>query len=762
MASCKFQKKLIRGTTLTMAIAIAYPAMAQDASRNASSADQSGDIVVTAQRREQRLQDVGVSVSALGTDALREQGIAESKDIAKFAPGVIFDSAAGGGLNANLTVRGVSQSDFSSNQESPNSIYVDEVYLSSPNAAAFTFYDLARVEVLRGPQGTLFGRASSGGLASFISNRPTADLDGYVQAGAGSYGSVNLEGAVGGPLSDTVRARLSGRVSKADGWFKNTNPGGQNGFEERFWGLRGQLEADLTPSVTARLLVSFDKTPRHREGVYKPKNFYVDANGQPVPLPANVDAYGTGPGNDFNGYRDPNADAQTGSFNDYGFLNNERLMSSLYLTYKGDGFTVSSISNYTKFKFSYAEDCDATPFDSCYFPAGQRLDQFSQEFRVNGNAGKLNYTAGVYYLNVDQSNNARLVFPSQAGMDFALDTFNNFSQKLESYALFGQLEYAFSDKLSATFGARWTHDDKRFSSIVGLNELGNGYSGGTGSTVFSPPFVTHDFSPATVGALANEKEGLWTGKFQLDYKPIGDVLFYASMSRGAKGPGFNTNLAGNLSDAETPFRSESLWAYEGGMKSRLFDRRVTFNASVFYYDYNDFQGFAYNGLQGIVGNYDGRFYGAEVELSGRLPGKIEARVGAAYLKTKLYDVPTFYNGTLDQDSIMAPRWTVSGSLNKGFDVGPNRLNINWSFDYLGDRFSSVENNLATKVKASFIHNARITYTLGDRVTELAAFVNNISDVDRENFSIDFITTTGSVLKSYAKPRWWGVSVRQEF
>ncbi len=722
-----------------------------------------GEIVVTAQKREQNLQDVGVSVSALPADQLAALGIVDAKDIARAVPGVVFDSTAAGGVNANLTVRGVSQSDFSSTQESPNSIYIDEIYLSSPNSAAFPLYDLERVEVLRGPQGTLFGRASSGGLASFITKKPPKEFEGYAEAGYSRFNSFYLEAAVGGPISDRVRFRLSGKTEHGDGWFRNRNPGGKDTFEKKFYGIRGQLEADLTDTITARLSVSYDKSPRHLEGTYKPVSFYVDpATGDPAPLPANLDFYGTGPGNDLSGYRDPSSDAQTGSFNNVGFLKNERFSPTLNLQWDVGDATITSLTNYTMFKYAYLEDCDGGPVDYCNFPLGQSLDQWSQELRVNGSAGALTYTAGLYYLNIKQDALQAFSFPALSGSDFAFDDFNPVRQRAESYAAFGQLEYEFTDTLKATLGLRYTHDKKTVDSKVYFNELGNGYSGGTGSTVFSPPLLIYDFSRATVGDLATAKDNLWSGKFQLDYKPNSDALIYASVSRGAKGPGFNTNVSGNLTDAETPFSSESLWAYEIGSKFDLLDHRLRLNSSIFYYDYSDFQGFAFNGLQGVVGNYDGYFYGGEVELSAKLGSGLTANLGAAYLKSKLRDIPTARDGIIDQESILAPRWTVNGAINKKFEVGANSLNINWSFDFIDDRFASIDNNAATAVEGSFVHNVRISFDLESGGVELAAFVNNISDVDRENFSYDLLSSTGSAIKSYAKPRWWGFSVRKTF
>lgn len=745
-----------------MALAsLSVSAVAQ--AQNAEADGGLGEIVVTAQKREQNLQDVGVSVSALPADQLAALGIVDAKDIARAVPGVVFDSTAAGGVNANLTVRGVSQSDFSSIQESPNSIYIDEVYLSSPNSAAFPLYDLERVEVLRGPQGTLFGRASSGGLASFITKRPGNQLEGYAEVGYSRFNSFYLEAAFGGPISDRIRFRLSGKTEHGDGWFRNLNPGGKDTFEKKFYGIRGQLEADLSDALTARLSVSYDKSPRHLEGTYKAVSFYVDpATGDPAPLPANLDFYGTGPGNDFAGYRDPNPDAQTGSFNNVGFLSNERFSPTLNLQWDLGGATITSLTNYTKFKYAYVEDCDGGPVNYCIFPLGQNLDQWSQELRVNGAAGALTYTAGIYYLNIKQDALQAFAFPALSGSDFAFDDTNPVRQRAESYAAFGQLEYEFTDKLKATFGLRYTRDKKTVDSKVFFNELGNGYSGGTGSTVFSPPLLVYDFSPATVGDLATAKDGLWSGKFQLDYKPNSDALIYASVSRGAKGPGFNTNVSGNLTDAETPFGSESLWAYEVGAKFDLLDRHLRFNSSVFYYDYSDFQGFAFNGLQGVVSNYDGHFYGGEVELVAKLGSGLTANFGAAYLKSKLRDIPTARDGIIDQESILAPRWTVNGAINKRFAIGANNLNINWSFDFIDDRFASIDNNAATAVEGSFVHNIRISYNLESAGVELAAFVNNISDVDRENFSYDLLSSTGSAIKSYAKPRWWGFSVRKTF
>lgn len=749
--------KLLAYTVLSAGITVSGAAQAQDSLGN--------EIVVTAQKREQNVNDVGISITAVSGEQLRDAGVRESKDILRVAPGVLLDSVSSGGLASNLTIRGIAQSDFSPTQESPNSIYIDDVYIASSSAAAFPMYDLERVEVLRGPQGTLFGRASSGGLAHFISRGPTDYLEGFASIEYGRFNSINAEAAVSGPLTDSVRARVAGRFEDADGWWKNLAPGGEDTFENKFFGIRGAVEADLGENLVATATVSYDKKPRHNEGLYKGVVTYVDpVTGRPAPLPEDVDGNGTGPGLDFVGYRDPYKNAQTSEFNNVGFFENEKFSSTLKLEWDLNGVDITSITNYTDFSFAYLEDCDGGPIDYCNYGLGQSLDQFSQELRATGTGadGKLLWTMGLYYLNIDTDAYISFAYPLLSGSDFSFSDINEISQTAESYAAFGQLEYELSDNLTAIFGLRYTHDKRSIDSKVFYLELGNGYFGGTGTVVYDPPLLDYDFSRATVGNLSKLSDDLWTGNVQLNYEPNPDTLLYARVARGQKGPGFNTNVAGALTIDETPFGAETVWAYEAGTKLGVFDGRAQLNVSAYYYDYSDFQGYTFVAFQNIVSNYDGRFYGGELEISGRPIDSLYFSLGASYLRSKIYDVPTFYSGIRDQEGSLAPRWTVNGLISKTFSVGADKIGIQWSFDFVDDRYAAIDNNLATLVEGSFVHNARITYQLSDPDIEFAAFVDNISDVDRANYAFDLTVTGGNSVYSYAKPRWWGVSARINF
>lgn len=727
----------------------------------ASAQGQLEEIVITAQKREQNLQDVGVSVTAMNAEQLRDRGVFRSTDIQKIAPGVIFAAGASGDVNSTLSMRGVTQSAASSHIEQPNAVYLDEIYMSSPSSTAFSLYDLNRIEVLRGPQGTLFGRNATGGLVHFITERPTEEFEGYSELGYGAFNQVYGEGAVSGPLSDRVRGRLAGRAEQADGWWRNRRPGGEDVFEKEFWGLRGQLEFDVSPDLIARVALNYEDNPRSLAGTYKSQNYYVQENGLPARLPADVDAFGTGPGNNVFGYRDPYSDAQEGSFNNSGYIERESDSETLELKWNPGEVDVTSLTNRTKFKMDYGpEDFDGSPIEYATGPLVQDLTQWSQELRATGDTDLMTWTTGVFYLDIDQTGSTGFNFPVLSGTDFAFNSFNDIEQTTETYAVFGQAEWNLSEKLLLTTGARYTHDEIKFKSLAFYNELGNGYDGGTGSTVFDPPLLVADFQASTVGGLATQSEGLWSGKLQLDYTVADDNLVYGSVSRGVKGPGFNSNIDGSLPNDSIPFDSESMIAYELGNKAYFMDRRLRVNSGAYFYDYKDFQGFAFVGTQGQVSNYDGEYYGGELEISAILPADVTANLGVSYIHSELSDVPTTYYGVTSVRGNLAAEWLANGSIEKVINIGSDTLELQWSFDYLGDRYSSVDNNRISYINDSFLHDARVTYKFYGGI-EIAAYVTNISDEEREVFNYDFVSS-GYRMVSYAPPRWWGVSIRKDF
>ena len=753
------KKRLVRAMESLLFAALVFPTLEVFAQSDRMILE---EITVTAQRREQSLQDVGVSATAITGQRLRDMGITDATEIGRVVPGVEFVTTTGGNAFGTISVRGVAQTDYASNQESPNAIYFDEVYLASNAAAAFATYDLARVEVLRGPQGTLYGRNSTGGLAHFISAKPTEDFEGYGELGIGEYGQYWLEGAVSGPISDRVRGRLAGRWEQDDGYWKNRQPGEKDTFESDARGVRGQLEFDVTEELLARLSVAYNERPNARAGTYSISNFYIDTNGVPVPQPPDLDVYGTGPGANLIGYRDDTGGGPQGAFDSIGFFENDNLLSTLALTWSRDSLSFSSLTNYTDFDFDYLDECDGSPIDFCLSGSTQGLSQWSQEFRLTAEDGPLVWTAGLYYLDIDIDLTQVFDFPLLSGSDYAFKDFNTADQQTESWATFGQVEWSFADAFRLIAGLRYTRDEKTFDSKVYFNELGNGYSGGVGSSVFDDPLLVYDFSKATVGDLAKLEDDLWSGKLQLEYTASESAFVYAGISRGVKGSGFNTNLGGGLTIEGTPFADEAVIAYELGGKFDLSDGAMRINASAFYYDYSDFQGYAFNGIQGVLENYDGSMFGGELEIEQQLPYDTLISLGIAYLESELEDVPNLYFGVRDADSVMAPQWTINGMIQKSFQVEGGSILMQWSLDYVDDYYASIENSPATAVEDSLVHNASVTWDIDSMGVSMKVFVNNLTDEDRQTFRYDLISTGGYVADQYTASRWAGLSVRKSF
>jgi iron complex outermembrane receptor protein len=358
---------------------------------------------------------------------------------------------------------------------------------------------------------------------------------------------------------------------------------------------------------------------------------------------------------------------------------------------------------------------------------------------------------------------------------FGIEFFNDVEQSTKSWALFGQLEYDLTDQLKLTGGLRYTNERKTFFSQT------FGYSFGVSPT---PANIVYDYSEANpvVGSDARRNDNLWSGKLGLDYKPNADTLIYVSVSRGVKAGGYNTNLnafpdqafldanggtnpfgTGNTDFIpDTRYDDEHLWAYEGGVKLDLLDRKLRVNASAFYYDYTNFQGYNFRGVAGVVANNDGRFYGGELEIQAAPTDDLSFNLNASYLDTKLFDVSTAYQGIRDTEAAQAPKWTVNGSVTKSFDLSFGRLAFTWDGNFIDDRFTSTDNHIGTFIPGSFVHNARVTLDVEDKGLEFAFFVRNISNNDRLIFSYDTNAFWGNFLQGYAPPRWIGGSVRKTF
>ena len=717
------------------------------------------EIVVTAQKREQNLQDVGISITAIQSKDLRDLGIVNTMALGAALPGLQLNAASGGNYGAQLTIRGVANTDFSPHQESPNSMYVDEVYISAPNQQGSGMFDMQRVEDLRGPQGTLFGRNSTGGLVSFVTNKPTAQDEGYVDVTYGEFHEVRIEAAAGGSLADGINGRIAVVSQKNDGYVENQYPGAGNLNGTDMHGIRAALEFDRIEGLKALFSISYTHDD-DREGFYGHLDTYFDPSDgrRPAPLPANIDAWGTGPGNDIQGYRSPYT-GDEGAVSYIGFLHRGALSPTMHLDWDlGGGTTLTSISNFTKFLFNYDESCSGAPQTTCHDPYQQNLTQWSQEVRLAGASGPLTWVSGLYALGINQHDGSEYNEPYYAGTPFALSTYNPIDQGLHSEAVFGQGEYLFTPNWRATLGLRVTHDLKTFSEQTYELEAGNGVT----DTLYNPALLISNFSSATVGDLAKEDNTYWSGKAEMDYILSHDALLYASISRGVKGAGFNANEFGANPNNLIPFKGEHMIAYEVGEKLTFLDDRLTLNSSVFYYAYTDFQAFQYrgNGPNPFVSNDDAKFSGGEVELVARPIRGLDVRLAISELNTAVYDVATAAIGVVDQQAQDAPKWSGNGMVRYSWPMGPGTASLLWSGDFVTGRYHSVDNTPSVYIHGSSGQNVRAGYDQGP--WSFSVYCNNVLNNVRQTGAYDLTGSYGYTIQTFMPPRWWGVQMRYKF
>ncbi|NIB40958.1 TonB-dependent receptor [Pseudomaricurvus alkylphenolicus] len=776
------------------------------ASGNASAAVLE-EIVVTAQKREQSLQDVGIAVSAFTGDQMSQLGWDTADDVVSQAPGVTLVQPNGPG-SFYINIRGVAQNDFSGdNQESPVAIYVDDVYVASPTGAAFQLFDFERVEILRGPQGTLFGRNATGGLVHYVTKRPEQEASGYVKATLGDYDQVDIEGAIGGGLTDSVSGRLSFSSNTHDGIIKN-NAGSDLGDNDS-WGARGQLLIELGESSELLLNV--------RAGELDNSNAPFDhSSARPGPLGLGVHFDGSDLSDDggYNGwgnYADPDGgEILEGEYDADAYVKIETQgYTATFKTDVGEGLEFVSITDYNELERDYREDSDASPNPFFHFTLTSDMEQFSQEFRLSGETDNTSWVTGAYYMKYEgdlytggtAGGFARAAFGPLIGDQATLDALfpdefgfdSPFSTQTESTAIFGQLEYSLSDSLTLTAGLRWSKEEKEtefiqyfslFESttsneIATRDSLGIGpywrYSDGTYSNLGAYVFEGGEGNPV-VPLIEGEADTeiddeFFTWKLGLDWQATEDTLLYLSYNRGIKAGGFNAPLDatlfsyGALTPDEFNFDKETLDAYEFGFKTELWDGRARLNGAIYYYDYQDYQAFNLESLTLFVFNTDAVNQGFELELQASPVEGMDVLLGMAYTDTKVEDAYSPDGGAtlLDREMIMTPELTFNGMFRYEWELGGGSLAAQYDFSYMDEHFFQLKNSPVVEEDAYVISNIRFTYTTDEGDWMATAFVNNVTDEEYRQMALDLSGAPsaggfGMTESAYGKPRWWGFSV----
>ncbi len=810
----KYFKHSISVSTVLVAIALSSTAKAQvdetDSTITEEASKSSGglsEIVVTAQKREQNAQSVGIAITALGSESLVRLQMVAATDLARVASNVTLSGSYGGQMS-QFTIRGVTQNDFNDHVEPVIAVYVDEGYVAFANSQGAGMFDLDHVEVLKGPQGTLFGRNSTGGLVQLVTKKPTDFVDGYVDATIASYNNVRLEGALGGPITDSIRGRIAGYFERYDGWVKNKYP------EETFvpaefqsglgtagdlpgkgadlagikgqWAIRGQVEADLSDSVDFWASAYYTKMIAST-GPYQqvPTVAILDADGNQIneiyASPTNIcqaiqdgvcvhglyapgDPAGTTrpvPGADYYGYLDPDGSGPITS-SDYAFDNADTSASYganvKFTVDLGSDITFTSFSDYKHFDKDFSLDLEAGPQNQFFWHGISDEDSFSQELRLNGRSGDLTWVTGAYFLKIKNASTHGIgALPGSSYPFPAWDQPRIARLDSKSYSLFGQVEYTISPSLAVIGGLRGSREVKDYDFEVlfvypntGLDPFHFDYA----PTAEFPGFYQdpyHDHSSET----------LWNWKAQLNWTPADRLLFYAGVTQGAKAGSYNS---GGPMDVESiPYKAERLISYEVGVKSELFDRKIRLNAAAFYYDYHDYQAARWLGVSSQILNAEAYIYGGEVELTAVPSDTLEISLNGGYQKSLVEDVPVGA-GLKDVHTTFAPNFTLSGYVRYTLpqEIAGGQLALQVSGNYQSSVWHNLNNFDANKLDAWGILNLRGEWTSPDERFRFAVFANNVLNNYYDTIGFDTAQLNGSNLVAQGKPRWIGANLRYSF
>ena len=751
------------------------------------------EIVVTAQKREQNLQDIGISITAFSGEQLEELGLADTVDLATMTPGLQYTLPNAEGSQINFFLRGVGLNEAGDSNENPVAVYMDGVYRASIGGLHMQNFDAERAEVLRGPQGTLFGRNSSGGLVHFISKRPTDQFEGYVQVGGESFDTIKSEGVINGPLADNLAARASWATNNNSGYVKNEYAGldpltggdpGDFNETDAFAG-RGQLL--WTPNEKAEILLrTYYSHNRGQVGGWQnqPTAFpNIGTAAAPIPDtdnrieigPNDVNPFcGGAPGTDCQGYRDTDGDPHKGEFDRDGDTAVSAYGISGEINWElANGWTVTSITSYDEVDRTQEEDTDASPNLFVNVAFYSKSEQFTQELRLAGESDRTRWQAGAYYFNWDVVSDYGLIL---APGFFVLEVDSR--QKTDSWSLFGQVEYDLSDQFTLIGGFRYTEEEKKLDyrnvdqpGAAGLISFLTGI--GATTNFPGPTRPTADtmivFNQSTVGDLAKHDKSSITALAELDWKPNDDLLLYAKYSRGVKSAGFNATFldASSIFALNTltsiPFDDETLTSYEVGFKAIILGGSTRLNASAFYYDYKDYQTLRFDLFSTFIFNTDAEIYGGEIEIQASPMENVDLLLGASFLDATGKDVPTA--GTFaprDVDMVAAPDVTLNGMLRYQWPAFKGNMAAIASFYWQDDTWYDIQNFDISRANSYIVGNLRLKWTSEKNDWTVSAFVNNIADEEFITYAFDFTGPGGFNQLHFGKPRWFGGSVRYNF
>ena len=734
------------------------------------------EIIVTAQKRAQSVNDIGVSATAIDGDQLNSLGIDEPSDLGAHTPGLVTVNSTSGGTTI-FAIRGIGLDDFSPNNTSGVGVYTDEVFASNPAFLSGQLFDVKRIEVLKGPQGTLFGKNTTGGAISIVSNKPTEETEGYIEASYGRFNELEVTGAISGALSDNVQGRIAVQNTTSDGWQTDVNTGREFADQDRF-AVRGLLNFDIsdTTSALVRAYHSSDTS---------------------TPVSPEVDGLGDFFGDDaFNGLNSP-VSSRLVSVGDLNVGRDESGQGiSLTVNHSFENFDLISITAIDEYERVVVDNYGGSAAAILDLFQDDKLDQWSQEFRlVSNNDSNFSWIVGANFSGeevdvLDSFDDSYLVTDSGGlGLFDPADTsaqgFDlltaDYVQETDSFGVYLHTETVLSDSLKVIAGLRYSDDERSF---VGVSTNSD---------------AELSFNDEIVSLNDSRSEDAFTGKLGLEWIANDDTLLYGSISNSYKSGAYYG--AAVLDDISWGYvEPEDVVSIEAGFKATLLDNTLQINGSIFSLDYKDRQSLVTiivddfsNFLEvpiadtTLINVPESTSQGFELELDWAPTENLFIRAGIAYLDTEVTRAPTtaearginidssvndFSDGVtvsfvdalaapLTNGSVLAqsPEWSFNTLVRYELPIGDTRLfGLQTSFSRSDAMVAQLAdaNALSGTVES---WNAEAYLSDIDGQWKVSLWAKNIADNDAETYS--FSSFAGRAFYRQ-QPRTYGIRAKYEF
>jgi len=718
--------------------------MAQEAEQEAYGIE---EIIVTARKRVEQLQDVPVSISAFSAADIESKSLFSLKDLGQFTPNLSFSNMGQSGSSGSVVfMRGVGQTDVASFWDPGVGIYVDGVYMGRMQGVDLALMELERVEVLRGPQGTLFGKNTIGGAINVVTAKPGDEFNAYAEITTGRYDRLDGKFSANVPLVPGVFAmKVAASSQNRDGFgtrldWHTGEKIDEMGDRDR---LNGRVAFSWTPNEDVGVLLSFDAAKIREYGAVREVVKFT----QP-PLAGLL-----------NMFVNPPYSAASFATDDHitSFANGENANeldawgTALTVDWNLGAVAVKSITSYRDTEALNGTDPDGSIYNIIDLVGIVEQDQFSQELQISGLSfdDRLNWVAGLYYFEESGFMSQEMLVYREIldfiGLDISF--LRRWWTDNKSFAAYTQGSFAVNEQLALTVGLRYT-DEKKDIARERLRQLSG------------LVFVPLDSTDASFSAFSP--------RISIDYKWNDDLMTYLSAARGFKSGGIN---AISLNSAEfTPFDPEYIWTYEAGIRSEWYDRRLRFNATLFYSDYQDIQFTVIRGDPNtgepitVVDNAaKAEMKGFELEFTALPTSQLLLTAGVGYIDAKYTEVDPVAPISTDTSFVKTPEWsiTLSGQYTQPLSSGAEVVGqIDWA--YKSDTEHDQLNSPVGLQDSYGLLNARLSYVSSDNKWSVSLFGTNLTD----KFYIMAVTDLSNTLAfgevQWARPREWGVSFKYNF